>query len=113
VNFFDEFHARGIREGSWARWFFGRRNGRVKRRGKGADRRRGRVSAEWGESGSAVGGVGERGGNGGWFDEGDWEGGGGGGREAGTIILGTLLFLLLLLLLLLSLFDVSPLRYSA
>jgi len=70
------------------------------------------VSAEWGESSSTIGGVGERGGDGSGFKEGDGEGGGGGGA-AGTIILGALLLLLMLMLLLLLLFDVNPLRNSA
>jgi len=63
------------------------------------------VNAEWGESGSTTGGIGERGGDGGWFEEGDWEGGGGGD---GTVILEWLLLLLSLLFR-----DVRPLGYSA
>jgi len=70
------------------------------------------VSAEWEESGSTIGGVGERGGDGGGFEEGDGEGGRGGGG-ARTIILGGLLLLLMLLLLLLLLFGISPLSVGS
>jgi len=62
------------------------------------------VNVEWGESGCATGGVGERGGDGGWIT-GGW-GGGGGGRGAVSVAL------LSLLLLLLSR-DVRPSRYCA
>jgi len=70
------------------------------------------VSTEWGESGSTIGGVGERENDGGGFEEGDGEGGGGGGGRR-AVSVGLLSLLLLLSVLLLLSRDVRPSRYCA
>jgi len=78
-NFVDKLHARsrGIREGSWARWFFRRMDNGIRwGKDRRSDRRRSRAffdNKERGETGSINGCVRERGDKGNWFGGGKGE----------------------------------------